>query len=92
MRSRLFHAVIAGGFALAAPLAIEACASTHSSADPAPEGAESGGDPSPATVDDARPDADDGGAGDASDGGDAGADAMVMDAGPDADAGWPPTK
>ena len=83
MRSRLFHAVIAGGFALATPLA--ACSSKNSDT-PLTEATDASGDDADAyqpTPDADPPDAD---------AGDAAEDAMDMDGGYDADSGWPPTK
>lgn len=107
MKSRLFQAVIAGGFALAVPLAVTACSS-----DATDTGASAGPDGStltPAPGNSAPNGEDDGGGnghqGDAShadaakaDAGhkdaqsDAGDAGMVHDADPDADGGWPPTK
>lgn len=108
MKSRLFHAVIAGGFALAVPIAVTACSSdaTDTGTNAGPDGATT----TPAPGNRAPSDEDDDGGGnnleaDASradaakaDAGhkdahsDAGDAGMVHDADPDADGGWPPTK
>ena len=107
MKSRLFHAVIAGGVALAVPIGLTACSSDaiETGANAAPDGAAA----TPGPGDDTKTGGgDSGGNGheaDASHGdsgnqdaahadahSDAGDGGLAHDADPDADGGWPPTK
>ena len=104
MKSRLFHAVIAGGVALAVPIGLTACSSdpTDTGTNAAPDGAAVTPGPGGEEATDSGGNGPDTGAshGDsgkqdaakADAGSDAGDGGAIHDADPDADGGWPPTK